>query len=140
MGQVAITLNDRTYRLVCDDGEEDHLADLAQIVKAKIEALRADVGHVGDERLMLMAALLIADDLVASRAAPGRPKAEYETFEPLQIIEQRIAEPELAQRLRAVAAKMAPGAPGSSASGDDRTAAAQASPHGSSKPRRKDVA
>jgi cell division protein ZapA len=68
MGQVAITLNDRTYRLVCDDGEEDRLVDLAQIVKGKIDALRADVGHVGDERLMLMAALLIADELVEARA------------------------------------------------------------------------
>jgi cell division protein ZapA len=116
MGQVAITLNDRTYRLVCDDGEEDHLAHLALIVKAKIETLRADVGHVGDERLMLMAALLIADDLVELRATAAKQmRGETERFDVEPIVDTNTenhepAHSEPAQRLRAAAARMAVGA------------------------------
>jgi cell division protein ZapA len=69
MGQVSITLNDRTYRLVCGDGEEDRLVALAGYVKSKVEQLGAELGHVGDERLMLIAALTIADELFDARAA-----------------------------------------------------------------------
>ena len=51
MGQVSITLNDRVYRLVCDDGEEDRLVELATYVKSKVTQLSAEVGRSGDERL-----------------------------------------------------------------------------------------
>ncbi len=69
MGQVAITLNDRIYRLVCDDGEEDRLVELAEYVKGKIAALTADIGSAGHERVLLMAALMIADELWDARAS-----------------------------------------------------------------------
>ena len=69
MGQVSITLNDRVYRLVCDDGEEDRLVELATYVKDKVAHLTAELGHAGDERLLLMAALMIADELWDARAA-----------------------------------------------------------------------
>jgi cell division protein ZapA len=136
MGQVAITLNDRTYRLVCDDGEEDRLVDLAGIVKAKIETLRAEVGHVGDERLMLMAALLIADELVEARAAAAQPgRGDVEALTPVRRTEQLVApEPEPVQRLRAVATKLSSA---DIASGDG-SASVQATP--ASKSRRRDVA
>jgi cell division protein ZapA len=71
MGQVSVTLNDRVYRLVCGDGEEDRLVELAAYVKTKVEKLRAELGHVGDERLVLMAALTIADELFDARAGVG---------------------------------------------------------------------
>ncbi len=113
MGQVAITLNDRTYRLVCDDGEEDRLVDLAGYVKAKIERLQTEVGHVGDERLMLMAALMIADELFDAKAdaksaremliAAGSVSGQV----PGQLQGDSGYEPEAVKRLRTIAAKMA---------------------------------
>ncbi|GAB4235097.1 MAG: cell division protein ZapA [Methyloligellaceae bacterium] len=62
MGQVAITLNGRTYRLECDDGEEQHLLRLSELIGRHIEDLKQKFGQIGDDRLMLMAALMIADD------------------------------------------------------------------------------
>ncbi len=111
MAQVAITLNDRTYRLVCDDGEEDRLVELAGYVKAKVEQLRAELGHVGDERLMLMAALMIADELFDARAltmtsAPTITASAPKSASPKGQPYPATAEPEAVQRLRAVAAKL----------------------------------
>lgn len=69
MGQVSVTLNSRTYRLACEDGEEDRLVELATHVKERVEQLTLEFGQVGDDRLLLMAALLIADELWDTRKA-----------------------------------------------------------------------
>ncbi|MET0567487.1 MAG: cell division protein ZapA [Hyphomicrobiaceae bacterium] len=67
MGQVAVTLNGRTYRLRCGDGDEARLLQLAGYLEQRIEALAVEFGQVGDERLLLMAALLVADELWDAR-------------------------------------------------------------------------
>jgi cell division protein ZapA len=63
MGQVAIAVNGRSYRFDCGDGEEARLQELADYVKSRMEALSSEHGNVGEERLLLMAALTIADEL-----------------------------------------------------------------------------
>ena len=68
MGQVAITLNGRTYRLRCGEGEESRLIQLAGVVRRRVDELAAEYGNVNDERLLLMAALLIADELLDAQA------------------------------------------------------------------------
>ena len=68
MGHVAITLNRRTYRLRCGNGEEPHVIALAEAVRQRVQTLIAEFGQVGDDRLLLIAALLIADDLAQARA------------------------------------------------------------------------
>ena len=68
MGLVTVTLNNRTYRLRCGDGEESRLIELAAKVKHRVDALAAEFGNVGDDRLLLMTALLIADELYDARA------------------------------------------------------------------------
>lgn len=72
MGQIAVTLNGRTYRLRCGDGEEDRLVALATSVKAKFDALLAEHGNAGEDRLLLMTALMIADELQDARAQVDR--------------------------------------------------------------------
>lgn len=64
MAQASITLNGRIYRLNCGAGEEERLRQLSEIVSAKLEGLVAEFGQVGDDRLLLMSALLIADDML----------------------------------------------------------------------------
>jgi cell division protein ZapA len=59
---VNIMINSRAYTIACDEGEEEHLRDLAKHVDAKVRELLETVGQVGDSRLILMAALLITDD------------------------------------------------------------------------------
>ena len=67
MGQVNITLNGRTYNLECDDGEEDHLIRLAGQMSENLQALKGRFGQVGDDRLLLMAGLMFADELAETR-------------------------------------------------------------------------
>jgi cell division protein ZapA len=69
MAEVAVTLNGRAYRFDCEDGEEARLKDLAAHVKGRVDALAREHGRPGDERLLLMAALLITDELWDARAA-----------------------------------------------------------------------
>lgn len=59
---VNVMVNSRAYTIACDEGEEEHLRDLAKHVDSKVRELLETVGQVGDSRLLLMAALLITDD------------------------------------------------------------------------------
>lgn len=63
MGQVAITINGRSYDIACDDGQEEHLTRLGLYIDQKVAELVGNVGQVGDARLMVMASLLVADEL-----------------------------------------------------------------------------
>ena len=67
MSAVNVQVNGRTYSIACNDGEEAHLQKLAAMVDAKLAGLVNLVGQIGDQRLMLMAAMLIADELVSER-------------------------------------------------------------------------
>jgi cell division protein ZapA len=63
MGQVSVTLNGRTYRLECGEGEEAHLIELAEYLGTHVEAMKRKFGQVGDDRLILMGSLVLADEL-----------------------------------------------------------------------------
>ncbi len=63
MPQVEITINGRQYRVACEDGQETHLTNLAAYFDDKMTALVEQVGQIGDTSLMVMAGLLIADEL-----------------------------------------------------------------------------
>ncbi|HML93683.1 cell division protein ZapA [Methyloceanibacter sp.] len=67
MGQVVVTLNGRTYRLECNEGEEAHLLGLSEYIGAHVDDMRRKFGQVGDDRLILMASLLVTDELWAMR-------------------------------------------------------------------------
>ena len=64
MAQVGITVNGRRYRLGCGEGEEARLQLLAGTLDRHIVALSDDFGQLGDERLLMMAGLMIADELL----------------------------------------------------------------------------
>jgi len=68
MAQVAVTIGGRTYRLACNEGEEEHLEALARELDAKFEAMHKSFGEIGDQRLIVMAALTVADELSEARA------------------------------------------------------------------------
>jgi cell division protein ZapA len=63
MGQVSVTLNGRTYRLECGEGEENHLIALAEYLGSHVDTMKRKFGQVGDDRLILMASLLVTDEL-----------------------------------------------------------------------------
>ncbi len=67
MAQVSVTIGGRVYRMACDDGQEEHLMRLARELDQKLAQLREAFGEIGDTRLAVMAAIMVADDLSESR-------------------------------------------------------------------------
>jgi cell division protein ZapA len=63
MTQVNLQINGRDYLIACEDGEEKHLTFLAEYINNQVDGLVESVGQVGEARLLLMASLLVADEL-----------------------------------------------------------------------------
>lgn len=76
MAHVEVTVNGREYLVACEDGEEAHLLELADYLNRIVGELVQSIGQVGEARLMLMAGLLIADELFESRNSVARLESD----------------------------------------------------------------
>src|SRR5689334_18083318 len=63
MAQVTIRINGYAYTVGCQDGEEQHLLAMAGEVERRIDMIKASAGPSGEARMLVMASLLMADDL-----------------------------------------------------------------------------
>jgi cell division protein ZapA len=63
MAQVTVRINGYAYTVGCQDGEEQHLLAMAGEVEKRIETIRTSAGPSGESRMLVMASLLMADDL-----------------------------------------------------------------------------
>ena len=76
MASVNATIAGRQFRLACEDGQEEHLQSLARDLDASIEELRQKFGEIGDTRLTVMAALMVADELAEAKRKIRRLEEE----------------------------------------------------------------
>lgn len=107
MGQVVVKVNGRDFSLTCDDGQEPRIRRLAQIVDARVAEFAGGLGQIGDARLMLLAALVLADELAEAadalqRAHSAAPPAEVPSEAP-DGVAQSIRE--IARRIESIAAR-----------------------------------
>ncbi|MBZ0218186.1 MAG: cell division protein ZapA, partial [Fimbriimonadaceae bacterium] len=63
MAQVTITINERIYKMACDDGQEKHLLGLAEHLNKHVAHMLNNFGQVGDTRLLVMAGVTVVDEL-----------------------------------------------------------------------------
>ena len=75
MSQVTVTICGRQYRMACEDGQEDHLRQLATSFDELVSGLRGRFGEIGDARLTVMAALTVADELSETVKKVGKLEA-----------------------------------------------------------------
>ncbi|MFN0219656.1 MAG: cell division protein ZapA [Hyphomicrobium sp.] len=68
MAQVAIAFGQRSYRFACSEAEAAHLRKLSAYLTETLDRLVGEHGAIGDERLLVMAALTLADELFTARA------------------------------------------------------------------------
>ena len=68
MATVNVLVNGRAYTVACDEGEQAHVQELGQAFDSRVQQLAASVGQVGESRLLLMAALVVADELSEAKA------------------------------------------------------------------------
>jgi cell division protein ZapA len=76
MAQVTVEVNGRPYVVGCEDGQEARLRDLAAAVDAQVRQVAQDVGPLGETRLILMSALVMADEMTELRADLEALRAE----------------------------------------------------------------
>jgi cell division protein ZapA len=72
MSHVNVTINGRQYRMACEEGQEPRLLQLAEDLESRITALRGKFGEIGDARLTVMSALIIADELLDANQRMAR--------------------------------------------------------------------
>jgi cell division protein ZapA len=117
MAQVNVTINGRSYRMACDDGEEAHLTELAGRLDRSIAQLRTRFGEIGDQRLTVMAAITLADQHAEAEKALAELRAEIADLEEAraELVAQHRRDREavagtiaaLAERVSAMAARVA---------------------------------
>jgi len=76
MAQISIEVNGRPYAVGCEDGQEAHLLELARLFDHQVRQVSQDMGQLGDTRLFLMGALLLADELADARARLAQAQSE----------------------------------------------------------------
>src|ERR1700742_4076293 len=76
MAQVTIEVNSRSYTVGCEDGQEAHLNELARLFDRQVRQVGQEVGQLGETRLFLMGALLLADELADTRSRLANAQSE----------------------------------------------------------------
>ena len=106
MPSVQITVNGRNYDVACDPGQEQHLRELARSLDSRIRQLIKSAGPASEGRLLLMAGLLIADELHEARIELDRLQSDRSP--PRSVLERQLADTleQLASRLESIAAQL----------------------------------
>ena len=63
MAQLTIKINGYAYTVGCEDGQEQHLQAMCEQVEKRVESIKALGGSSGEARLLVLAALLMADEI-----------------------------------------------------------------------------
>ncbi len=101
MAQVAITINGKQYSLACDDGQEERIRTAGALLSAGVGELAAQMDRVNDLNLVVMASVMLADELIQEQAARKREAAP-------DLEELAMALEYLAEKVESVASRFAP--------------------------------
>ncbi len=86
MSHINVTINGRQYRMACEEGEEARLLRLAESFETRITSLRGKFGEIGDQRLTVMAALMVADELTDATTRIQAIEEELEALRDVRVI------------------------------------------------------
>lgn len=106
MGQVSLTINGRPFAVTCDDGQEGRIRRLGQYVDAKVAEFVGSIGQVGEARLLLLAALVIADELADANEALQLERSGARVAETATTEATASGINGIAQRVEAIAARL----------------------------------
>jgi cell division protein ZapA len=108
VAQVIVQINGKPYGVGCEDGQESHVRALAAVIDAKVGEVAHEAGALGETRLMLLGALMLADEvsqlrngLAAANARVAHLETETDAAEARAIAALEAA----AQKLEAMASR-----------------------------------
>ena len=76
MANVNIKFNGKDFLLSCEDGQEDHLEELAANLNDKFEKLKNDLGNIGENKLLLITAIKVMDEYFDTKKNVEKKKLE----------------------------------------------------------------
>ena len=109
MARITVEINSRQYEMACEDGEEERLHALAATLDGQVSEMQSSFGQIGDLRLMVMAALTVADRLEDAQKTIVALKDEIEGLKETRAAEielSRSSEDEFATMLEATAERI----------------------------------
>jgi cell division protein ZapA len=95
VSNVTLSIGGRSYTVACAEGEEDHVLGLGAMIDGKLAEM-GDMSGQSESRMLLFAALLLADEAHESARKPA----------PAPIVAEPAEDPAVAQHLAAIAARL----------------------------------
>ena len=83
MANVNIKFNGKEFLLSCDDGQEEHLEELSNLLSKKFEELKSSLGNIGENKLLLITSIKIIDEYFETMKKVDNKKKE------LQILKEK---------------------------------------------------
>ena len=80
MANVNIKFNGKDFLLSCDDGQEEHLEELASNLSEKFDKLKSDLGNIGENKLLLITSIKIMDEYFETKKKVNINKKEIENI------------------------------------------------------------
>lgn len=88
MPNVDISINGRLYTVACDDGQQDRIRELAGMVDTRVRTLvgGAPAGAIGESHILVLAGLMLADELDEAQAAALKATDGFVEFDDPEIL------------------------------------------------------
>ena len=80
MANVNIRFNGKDFLLSCDDGQEEHLEELANYLSEKFDKLKSDLGNIGENKLLLITSIKIMDEYFETKKKVDINKKEIKNI------------------------------------------------------------
>jgi cell division protein ZapA len=109
MPSVNVSINGKNYRMACDEGQEEHLEMLASELDSAVNNLKGSFGEIGDQRLTVMAGIMMTDEMLMLKKKTEMLEAEIANLREtgaLQSREKQTGDDELASNIETVAKKI----------------------------------
>ena len=78
MANVNIKFNGKEFLLSCDDGQEEHLEELSNLLSKKFEELKSSLGNIGENKLLLITSIKIIDEYFETMKKVDNKKKELQ--------------------------------------------------------------
>ena len=77
MANVNIKFNGKDYLLSCDNGQEEHLIELAEYLNKRFKELKSELGNIGESKLLLISSIKIVDEYYEIKKRVDKKKEEF---------------------------------------------------------------
>ena len=76
MANVSVKFNGKEFLLSCEDGQEEHLEELLIQINQKFNNLKNDLGHLGENKLLLITAVKVMDEYYETKKKVDQKRDE----------------------------------------------------------------